>query len=114
MKVVYNDCYGGFSLSDEATERYLTLKGWTFFKEVTDFGSTLYSTPDDPQWWNREIERDDPTLVQVVEEMGEKANGACADLQIHDVPSGSLWRIDEYDGNERVMLQSEYKWKVAT
>lgn len=46
--------------------------------------------------------RDDPLLVQVVEELGEKANGRCADLEIVEIPDGVEWEIDEYDGNERV------------
>ncbi len=37
----------------------------------------------------------------------------CADLKIEDVPSGSLWRIDEYDGRESVMTQGDYQWKLA-
>ena len=31
-KIVYNDCYGGFSLSDEGFEAYLTRKGVDFVK----------------------------------------------------------------------------------
>ena len=48
------------------------------------------------------IERDDPTLVQVVEELGEAANGAFADLQIVEIPEDVDWEIDDYDGKERV------------
>lgn len=95
-KVVYNACYGGFSLSEGAIARYKEIKG---------------SVPDN--FYPRDIERDDPALVQVVEELGSKANGHCAALQIEDVPKGTEWRIDEYDGNESVATKDSYEWKTA-
>jgi hypothetical protein len=58
--------------------------------------------------------RADPHLIQVIEELGKKANGQCANLKIEDVPAGTLWRIDEYDGNESVATQDSYEWNVAT
>lgn len=51
---------------------------------------------------NRDIERNDPKLVKVVEELGEEANGQCADLRIIDVPKGVKWHVEEYDGNEHI------------
>jgi hypothetical protein len=62
---------------------------------------------------DRDIERTDPILVQVVEELGDKANGMCAELRITEVRAGTRYRIDEYDGNESVMTQDSYKWSVA-
>ena len=47
-------------------------------------------------------DRTDPLLVQVVEELGARANGSCADLKVVEIPDGIEWEIDEYDGNERV------------
>src|SRR3569623_583951 len=54
------------------------------------------------QIYSREIERDDPDLVRVVEELGKGANGDFAMLKVVDVPDGVEWEIDEYDGRERV------------
>jgi hypothetical protein len=51
---------------------------------------------------DRDIPRDDPVLVQVVEEMGEHANGRCAALKVVEIPDGVSWEIDEYDGNEHI------------
>jgi hypothetical protein len=98
MKVVYNGCYGGFSLSDKAIARYWELKG----------------TEPPKDWYNRNIERDDPLFVQVVEELGKEANGSFANLLIGEVAKGKRWRIDEYDGHESVMTDDEYEWKIAT
>jgi len=83
MKIVINDCYGGFGLSDAALERYNTLTG----KSVEYF-------------WD--LERDDPVLVQVVEQMGEVANGKYSELKIVEVPDGVKWYIHEYGGMEHV------------
>ena len=64
---------------------------------------------------DRDIERNDPALVQVVEEMGEAANGDCycSKLKSAEVPAGTQYRIDEYDGLESVMTIDCYDWKVA-
>jgi len=86
VKVVINNCYGGFSLSDAGIDRYLELKG----VEFTD------------HFYDREILRNDAALVQLVHEMGGMANGACADLKIVEVPDEVDWYVEEYDGNEWV------------
>ena len=83
MKIVINTCYGGFGLSDQALARYNILAGTKL--------ETYY-----------EIERNDPCLVQVVEELGAKANDFCADLKIVDIPDDVEWYIHEYDGLESV------------
>lgn len=61
----------------------------------------------------RGIARDDPLLVQVVEELGEKANGCHANLKIREIPTGTKYRIDEYDGSESVMTIDDYEWETA-
>lgn len=50
----------------------------------------------------RDIARDDPYLVQVVEELGSDADGNHATLKIVEVPADVDWEIEEYDGNEWV------------
>lgn len=92
-KVVYNACFGGFSLSEAGMKRYAELGG---------IGDSV-----------RRLDRNDPALIQVVEELGEKANGSCAELKIATVPTGALYRIDEYDGAETVMTIHDYDWSVA-
>ena len=49
-----------------------------------------------------DISRDDEHLIQVVEELGEEANGECAKLEIVEIPNGVDWEKDEYDGIESV------------
>lgn len=49
-----------------------------------------------------DLSRDDPVLVQVVEEMGEKAYGRYAELKVVEIPDDVNWEIAEYDGMESV------------
>jgi len=85
MKVVINQCYGGFSLSKAAIKEYA--------KRTNKLESEFY---------DRYIDRDDKDLVAIVEEMGEAANGSCADLNVVEIPDGISWQIEEYDGYEHV------------
>jgi len=85
QEIVINDCYGGFSLSQKACDRYKELSG----NEVEPYGA-------------RELERNDPFLVQVVKELGPEADGSFASLKIVEVPDDVKWGIEEYDGAEWV------------
>lgn len=49
-----------------------------------------------------DLKRDDPLLIQVVEELGEKANGSYAQLKIVEIPEDVEWEIEEYDGSEHI------------
>jgi hypothetical protein len=82
MKVVINTCYGGFGLSDLA-------------KEQLPIGFDEYCLTVK--------ERSHPSLIKVVEELGEAANGLCADLQVIEVDEDAINpRIENYDGMEWV------------
>jgi hypothetical protein len=133
-KIVYNACYGGFGLSEKAIMRYAELKGIKLHKSKINSLLTMYYTVSEEEY-NRirtedvlrndythsnqlffsdtAIERDDPILVQVVEELGAEANGNYSNLEIIELPAGTLYRIDEYDGMESVMTNDAYDWKVA-
>jgi hypothetical protein len=107
MKIVINSEHGGFGLSDEAMEIYLTRKGLPFVKEQWKFGSSnrfIFMKSDDKKecYFESEIERNDPVLVQIVEEMGDEANGNYSSLKIVEIPDDVKWYIGEYDGMESV------------
>jgi hypothetical protein len=134
-KVVYNACYGGFGLSREACKRYWELQGKEVWIENGDFMGifTIWLVPPEERlekkewssmtmderfaynkkhseqtWYDHNVSRHDPILVQVVEELGDKASGDCAKLAIAEV-SGA-YRIDEYDGSESVKQPDGYDW----
>lgn len=83
MKVVINDCFGGFSLSKAALARY---------NELANTNVDYYY----------DIERNDPFLVQTIEELGEQANDVYSDLKIVDIPDGISWYIQECGGMESI------------
>lgn len=130
MKVVINTCYGGFSLSNEGVLRYAAIKGLKVWPEKGRWGLTYWLVPPEERvsditgkaWakmpiedriahnkkhaaqtlYDRDIPRDDPALVQVVEELGEKTDGSCANLKVVEIPDDIEWKIEEYDGKEWV------------
>lgn len=51
---------------------------------------------------SRPEKRDDPLLVQVIEELGEEANGKFAKLKVVTIPGNVEWEISEYDGYEKI------------
>ena len=106
-KVVVNACYGGFGLSHEAIMRYGELANLNllFQKGNNDWESAYYKNgvvSDENHFWDKDLEREDSILVQVVEELGKTANGSFADLRIAEVPDDVDWYIDDYDGVETV------------
>ncbi len=141
-KIVYNACFGGFGLSREGIFRYAEIKGLILYPDEGEFGLTTYWTCPSKKrprilegkdfhraslterrtsneaysantLTDRDIPRSDPALAQVVEELGDAANGRHAKLAIRELPEGVRYRIDEYDGNESVMTPDDYEWSVA-
>ena|ERR1700688_3576278 len=55
-------------------------------------------------------DRTNPQLIQVIEELGDKANGGCAKLRIIEIPDGVEYEIDEYDGNEHI-AETHRTWR---
>jgi hypothetical protein len=52
---------------------------------------------------SRPEDRTDKKLIKVIEKLGsEKASGACAKLEIVEIPDGVDWEIDDYDGIESI------------
>ncbi len=95
QKIVINNCHGGFGLSKEALKLYKDREG---IKSI-DF-------------WDRSIPRDSKTLVQIVEELGQKADSMYSELGIVEVPDEVEWQIDEYDGAEWV-AEKHRTWRVT-
>lgn len=60
-----------------------------------------------------DIDREDPALVQVVEELGAAASGPHAKLVIQDLDRGTAYAIDEYDGLESLRLRDQDGWRTA-
>ena len=117
-KVVYNNDYGGFSISIKAVdwlEANCKDNELRKFIEVTKNKilpslSNIILCCDVSDWfYNKRHHKD---LVAVVETLGKEANGPCANLAIEKI-SGNQYRIDDYDGAESVITPEDGKdWIV--
>jgi hypothetical protein len=110
MKIVINNCHGGFGLSHQAIMRLAEVSEVTLVAVASDNSLVpwhyyLNEVKDENYWSEREVKRDNPLLVQVVEELGELANDRFSELKIVEVPDGVDWYIEEYDGLEWVAEQ---------
>jgi len=85
VKVVYNRCYGGYSLSDEAVD-------WLLKQNCVE----------DPP-------RHDPMLVECVETLGGVANGRLASLAVREL-KGRSYRLEDDDGFETVVEPEDLGW----
>lgn len=114
--IVRNTCYGGYGVSVEA-QRMLLERGCKhihlekYNRGLTEMGlaefcqdlGILQVGPD--TWANdthRYENRDCEVLVQVVRELGARANGSHADLEVVEIPDDVEWIISEYDGAETI------------
>jgi hypothetical protein len=106
MKIVINSDYGGFSLSDQAVLAYGQKKGLNLVKdENTSWNISIFykdSVAKENYFEDRDIPRNDPALVEVVEVLGEAANGFAANLKIVEIPEDVEWCVEENDGREWV------------
>lgn len=105
--VVINVCHGGYGLSQEAEFLYLkkSLTAYTTEPRESRYDTERYGPlikVNGKIWYSSDISRDDPVLVSVVRELGDKANGDFAELKIVEIPANVNWQIDEYDGREWV------------
>lgn len=129
MKVILNKCFGGFRPSAEAYRLYAKKKGIKLFPyeangfndyqkttwdKAQESGSmlTMYFTKDfgtrtagsegcgDYHFSLREESREDPILIEVVEELGKRASSCVSNLVVVKIPDGMDYMIDDYDGME--------------
>lgn len=118
-KIVYSACYGGFGLSHDCIMRIAELKGLTLYHKPGPFGGDYFTSPDMIKssrisTSRFDKDRSDPDLIQAIEELGEKAaSGKFAKLVIEDLPSGTRYRITEYDGYESIETDDDIEWSVA-
>lgn len=108
MKIVINDSHGGFGLSDDYFKVFLERKGIEYTTTPLSWGGyedhkLLFYRKDDQscmQSW--EIERNDPVLIELFEELGDKICSWAASFKIVEIPDDVEWEIEDYDGLEWV------------
>lgn len=106
MKIVINNGYGGFSLSDAGMQYYAAAKGlnwilanvrWRTFPEFFQ-----NEVKEENEISRRAFSRTDPVLVRVVEQLGNIASGQYAKLKVVEIPDDVEWTLESNDGNELI------------
>lgn len=93
VRVVINTEFGGFSLSRAAMDEVVRRKGWQL-----DEDGFVVGKGEPPHYL---LERYDPDMVAVVEEIGVvAAGGEGSKLQIVEADSGFV--IEDFDGRETI------------
>ena len=115
-EVVYNACYGGFSISvnmaryilerteDEEVKKEL--------QEAIDYSlRSNFMTDSVYIYYGPKIDRHDPLLVEAVKKFPDECKVDCRNLQIEAI-GDSKYIINEYDGYESVVTQEhDFGWK---
>lgn len=125
-KIVYNDCYGGYTLSDKAidwlsehgsekTKNFIAHKRIEA-KEKEDFSSASQESIDNAKFYVMDavrsfLKRHDTDLVAVVEALGKEVNGTLSKLAIAEIDEDKYF-IDEYDDRESVVTPADLCWEV--
>jgi hypothetical protein len=125
MKIVINKCYGGFGLSHEAMMLYFEIKGIPVYPDVYPEDGDDASNQIVTYWPVKEedrvvgevfplsvydIERTDPALVKVVEQLGDRASGCYSQLVVVEIPDDVKWMIQEYDGGIEWIAEEHRTW----
>ena len=100
--VLYNTCYGGFTISDLAIHEYRVKKG--IIEEQREYDEFASS----------EMSRTDPIMVEVCRKLGHNSWGTYSKLKVAMVPEiyKDHYYITEYDGKESVVVDYD-KYRVA-
>jgi len=102
MKVVINTCFGGFSISRKAAEHMAAAGSKRAQKELSKSKPDRFSGYGYVNGMDGGYDRIDPLLVGAVEALGSSASGSCSQLSVVEIPDGTDYTIEEYDGAEHI------------
>lgn len=107
---MFNECFGGFGLSDAGMRRLAELGNAEGLAYVSCPPPSTGLKLLDHSWHDlRTTPRHDAALVQVVQELGTRASGRFAHLAIQEI-EGNKYRIHKYDGAETVQEPKDLEW----
>lgn len=116
QKVVINTGYGGFSLSHEAVVLYCELKGLKLIVAKNDQFSHyndyyLDTVTEDNIFYANYLPRNDPVLLEVIDQLGDKACGECCrNLKIVEIPDGVEWDVCSAEGGMEWVAEKHRTW----
>lgn len=102
MKVLVNECYGGYGISSEASKLWLERKAIPY-EIYEDSYNLIVIINGERQYMSTYISRTDETLIEIFEEKGsEFTSGPHAEVALEEIPDGCKYDIHEYDGTEYI------------
>lgn len=118
-KVVYNNDFGGYALSDKAinwlsehgsdrTKKFIAKKRIEANNRTINDSTKIFYVMDAVRNF---LERHDPDLVAVVEALGKEVNDTFFSLAIEEIEV-DMYSIDEYDGKETIITPDDLCWNV--
>ena len=138
MKIVLNKCYGMLDLSQEALVKFAELENiklyfYTYDNEtegyirkdayskycrvyttIKNLGEFCEYIPKDALFPIDDIDRTNPNLIQVIEEMGTAKAGATWSYPVIEIiPAGTRFLIKEENGYETIITPEDLEWKIA-
>lgn len=76
-------------------------KEWLVYWVMNDLGdSPTHEELNAAEWFDKPEGRSDPVLIEIIEELGKRADGNYAKLEIVEIPDDVDYVIEEYDGME--------------
>src|SRR5262245_13946388 len=113
MKIVLSRSAGAFSHSEAAVTKILSKHNLQNHNKNS--ADPSYRQTRRPVELSRGIviDRDDPHLISVVEELGRGVNGPNAELAVVTIPDGVDWAIGDVVGIEFVSADGKI-WPTAT
>lgn len=129
-KIVYNNDFGGYALSDKAiewlsehgserTKKFIAQKRIEANAKIMDYASKFRGTADNTRKFyimdavRSFLKRHDPDLVAVVEALGKEVNGTFSSLAIEEIDVDEYY-IDEYDGKETIITPEDICWTAIS
>lgn len=113
QRIVINGCHGGATLSLKGIERMIELGHDYVRRYKAEFDEAHRDDELMRGYYSLhcmdELKRDDPILVQVVDELGPEASHQIGKLYVVDIPDGVNWTIEEYDGWEWI-AETHRRW----
>jgi hypothetical protein len=112
VKVVINKSIGAFSVSREVVIRLREMNCHGAFEEVLEgehwSDGELRDLRED-HYFLDEVERDDPRLIAIIEELGERASPD-TELKIIEIPDDVEWYVDESDCGVEFVREKHRIW----
>jgi len=110
QKIVINTTVGGFSLSKVAFERLVQMQNPGALEDAW-----MVEDTEDEDWEHYpcfSISRDDPQLIEVVEELGTLANPKNgSQLKVVEIPDNVKWYVHSYEDGTEAVHEEHRVWK---